>query len=320
MPLNQSERLERIAESRRGLDVSVSGDDIALEAIDEHLARLERSPETKRDRRPNRPNMLFDFLFDVESDQAFNRISEGVIAMFDNAKTLLDDASVLVDAKRFARAQFLIATAQEEMGKAYILLDMCRVDLARHQHVLRRLCRSFYNHVLKHVYLDFSDHEYWGIQNLSDLQAFFRDKAQEWWPSSPESGEPDMPHDTYFLREANLYVDVDSSHADSWTRANFAGVLTSLSDSSIPEFLQEARKTLRKLHATQNLGLLEPAALQIFNKNTKSLFVSEQTTMDGLHAVYERTGMELQTSLGVPLEDFRKSVLHNWPLYWISLN
>ena len=291
-----------------------------LEAINEHLAKLERSPKTKRDRRPNRPNVLFDFLFDVEADQAFNRLSEGVIAMFDNAKTLLDDASVLVDAKRFARAQFLIAAAQEEMGKAYILLDMCRVDLARHQHVLRHLCRIFYSHVLKHVYLDLSDHEYPGIQDLSDLQSFFRDNAKEWWPSSPESGEPDMPHDTYFLREANLYVDVDSSHADTWTRANFAGVLNSLSDSFIPDFLRKACKTLRKLRATQNLWLLEPAALQIFNKNTKSLLVSEQTTVDELLAVYKRTGMELQTSLGVHPEDFRKSVLHNWPLYWISLN
>ena len=30
-----------------------------------------------------------------------------------------------------------------------------------------------------------------------------------------------LPHDTYFLREANLYVDVDS-HANIWTSANFA--------------------------------------------------------------------------------------------------
>ena len=77
-----------------------------------------------RDRRPKRSNVLFQFLFGVDSDRVFRRLSEGILAMLDNAKTLLDDAAVFVDAKRFARAQFLIATAEEEMGKVYILLDM----------------------------------------------------------------------------------------------------------------------------------------------------------------------------------------------------
>ena len=270
-----------------------------------------------RDRRPKRSNVLFQFLFGVDSDRVFRRLSEGILAMLDNAKTLLDDAAVFVDAKRFARAQFLIATAEEEMGKVYILLDMCRVDPARSQNRLRHLCRSFYSHVIKHVYLDLSTNEYPGIRNLSELQSFFHVCAKEWWPSDPESGEPDMPHDTYFLREANLYVDVDS-HANIWTSANFAKVLTSLSESFILDLLQEACGTLTKLRATQNLGLFAPQALRVFNGITISLLVDEQTTIEELIVVYERAGRKLKTSLGVPLEDFRESELHNWPLYWID--
>lgn len=112
--------------------------------------------------------------------------------MLHNAEALLDDAAVLTDAKRYERAEFLIATAQEEMGKAYILLDMCRVDLARRQHVLGHLCRSFYSHVLKHVYFDLSANDYAGVWELPQVQHYFRVSAQEWWPSELESGEPDM--------------------------------------------------------------------------------------------------------------------------------
>ena len=143
-------------------------------------------------------------------------MSEGIVAILGNVQRLIGDATVLVEAKRFGRASFLITTAEEEMGKIYILLDMCRVDIARRQDVLRHLCVCFYNHIIKHVYLDLSVNEYAGIRELSEVKHYFRVGAQKWWPSDPESGEPDMPHDMYLRGEANLYVDVDS-YADIWT-------------------------------------------------------------------------------------------------------
>lgn len=313
----QSELLERIAESRRELDVTVNVGDIIEDVVNEYLSKLMCSATTRLDGQPKRPQVLFQFLFGENAEQAYSRLSEGITATLDNAEALLNDAAVLVDAKRNARAHFLVATANEEMGKVYILLDMCRVDLARHQHVLRHLCRSFYSHVLKYVYLDLSAKRYLGIRNLSDVKSHFHVMAQKWWPGSPESGEPDMPHDTVFLREGNLYVDVDA-YSNTWTSANFAGVLTGLSDDFVPDLLQAAYKTLEKLRATQKLGLFAPGALRIFNRVTKELLVSKQTTMEKLHDVYKRTGRDLETSLGVSLQDFGKSELHNWPLYWIS--
>ena len=221
-----------------------------------------------------------------------------------------------MDAKRYERAEFLIATAQEEMGKAYMLLDMCRVDLARHQNVLRHLCRSFYSHPLKHVYFDLSAHQYAGIRELPEVQYYFRLSAREWWPSAPESGEPDMPHSTYFLREANLYIHVDS-YSDTWVVPSFPAVAMKFEEGFIPSPLQKAREALGKLRATQNLGLIRPEALQVFNRVMKRLRVREHTPSQKLLAAYERAGRELEVNLGVPLDGFMESELHNWPLHWI---
>ena len=196
--------------------MEVSGTDIIVEAIDDYLARLELSPKSQSNTPPKASGVLFDFLFGGNAEEAFGRLSEGIVAILGNVQRLIGDATVLVEAKRFGRASFLITTAEEEMGKIYILLDMCRVDIARRQDVLRHLCVCFYNHIIKHVYLDLSVNEYAGIRELSEVKHYFRVGAQKWWPSDPESGEPDMPHDMYFEREANLYVDVDS-YADIWT-------------------------------------------------------------------------------------------------------
>lgn len=129
----QSELLERIAESRRELDVTVNVGDIIEEVVNEYLSKLMCSATTRLDGQPKRTQVLFQFLFGENAEQAYSRLSEGITATLDNAEALLNDAAVLVHAKRNARAQFLVATANEEMGKVYILLDMCRVDLARHQ-------------------------------------------------------------------------------------------------------------------------------------------------------------------------------------------
>ena len=314
----QAGSLERIAIDRAGIDVEVSGTDIVLEAIDEYVARRERSPKSIGNTPPKPSGVLFKFLFGGNTEQAFGRLSEGIVAILGNTQKLVDDATVLVDAKRFERASFLIATAEEEMGKVYILLDMCRVDLARRQDVLHHLCNCFYNHILKHVYLDLSVNEYAGIQELSELQRGFRVGAQKWWPSDPESGEPDMPHDMYFEREANLYVDVDS-YADIWVAPGNPAMNMRFHDSFIPSPLNMAREKLDKLCAEQNLELYQPEALKIFNEAMKGLRVDEKTPTTELLAAYARAGEKLELAVGVSSSDFTGSELHNWPMYWIRL-
>ena len=314
----QAESLERIAMTRSTLDAQVAGTDIVLEAIDEHLARLERPAPSRAETPPSRPGVLFGFLFGGDQEEAFRRLSNGVAAMLDNAGKLLDDANLLVEARRFERASFLVATAQEEMGKVYMLLDMCRVDFARRQHVLRHLCRSFYSHVLKHLYLDLSANQYAGIRNLREVQHHFRISARKWWPSDPESGEPDMPHETYFLREANLYVDVDT-YADIWAVPDNPALAMSFRDGFVPGPLATAREMLDRLRASPNPKLYKPQALRAFNEAMKGFTVTERTSMTELRAAYEQAGRKLELALGVPRSEFAASELHNWPMYWIRL-
>ena len=318
LPAEQADALERIAIGRTGLDVEVSGTDIVVEAVDEYLARLGRSPKSQSNTPPKASGVLFEFLFGGNAEEAFGRLSEGIVAILGNVQKLIDDATILVEANRFERASFVIATAEEEMGKVYILLDMCRVDLARRQDVLRHLCGCFYNHVIKHVYLDLSIYEYAGIRELYEVKYYFRVGAQKWWPSDSESGEPDMPHDIHFEREANLYVDVDS-YTDIWTTPGNPAMNMRFHDNFLPSPLNAAREMLAKLQAKQNLELFQAEALRIFNEAMKGLHVDERTTRAELFAAYKRAGENLESTLGVLSSDFTASELHNWPMYWIRL-
>lgn len=316
LPMGQAEKLERVAQSRSDLDGSVTGQHVVQEAVSEYLARLERESGSGKDGKPKRPGELFQCLFAGNADLAFKLLSEGIIAMLDNAEELIDDATLLANAKRYDRADFLAATAQEEMGKAYILLDMCRVDLARHQHVLRHLCGSFYSHVLKHVYFDLSANDYAGIWELSQVQHYFRIQATEWWPGDLESGEPDMPHDTFFLRDANLYVDINTYDGE-WSGPSKASRALKFGDDVFRSPIGKVQENICRFRATQDAGLLQPEALHLFNNAMKRLQVSENTTVDQLRATYSAAGADIQSKLGIPLEIFKDSVLHSWPLYWV---
>lgn len=316
LPAELAEKLEHIARFRSELDGSVTGGDIIQEALSDYLARSERESSVGKDGKPKRPTELFQCLFAGNADVAFKLLSEGIIAMLDNAEGLIEDATLLADAQRYDRADFLAATATEEMGKAYILLDMCRVDLARHQHILRHLCSSFYSHVLKHVYFDLSANDYAGIWELPQVQHYFRIQAKEWWPGDLESGEPDMPHDTFFLRDANLYVDINTYDGE-WSGPSKASRALKFEDAVFRSPIGKVRENLCHFRAAQDAGLLQPEALRLFNNVMKRLLVSENTSVDQLLATYSAAGADIQSKLGISQEIFRGSVLHNWPLYWV---
>jgi AbiV family abortive infection protein len=266
---------------------------------------------------PSRTSELFAQLFGHGDEEAFARLSAGLDAIIEHAETLLDDAAILLSAKRYARADFLLATASEEMGKAYILLDMCRVDFKR-QDVLHRLCRWFYNHIYKHVYFDLSARDYPGIWQLDQVEDYFRESAREWWPGSIEDGEPDMPHDTYFLREANLYVDLDS-YSGSWIVPSHSAKAT-LFEFSLFTPLKDARAALTRLKETQQRGLFGNEALRLFNKRMKKLRITRQTAMQDLTESFGAAGKDLEKALGVSFTVFTGSELRRWPMYWIGLN
>lgn len=124
--------------------------------------------ERKRPQPPKPGIKLFENLFlGLEYEAILKRISDGVQAVISNSVRLLEDVEILLNSERFASAGFLLATADEEMAKAYILLDMCRLDFYKHENTLKHLCRAFYEHVAKFAYneivrfsLGFSDMEH----------------------------------------------------------------------------------------------------------------------------------------------------------------
>ncbi len=272
---------------------------------------------TKQAQPPDRKKVLFEFLFNQGREEALIRLSSGIQEIIGNASNLLDEADILASANRYDRATFLVATAEEEFGKLYILIDMCRVNFARHE-VLLRLCGVFYSNMIKRTYLDYSSTCYPGITTMADLKHYVDLAKIKWWPGSPEDGDPDMPHETFFLREAKLYVDVDD-YADCWvspdesSRVQWRGGVSGFS----PTPIEDARKKLDTLKRTRDEEFFATNVLSIINYFMKRLSLTEKTSTDVITACYEKIGHKLNTECGIDVSRFIASELHNWPLYWI---
>jgi AbiV family abortive infection protein len=106
-----------------------------------------------RNKQPEPWNLLYENLF-VRRDRAsaLRVISEGLNCFAENASSLLNEAKILADAQKKARAVFLVATANEEIAKSYILLDACRLNFTSHEAPLKKICRAFYGHIEKYAY------------------------------------------------------------------------------------------------------------------------------------------------------------------------
>jgi len=262
--------------------------------------------------RPKPEKQLFENLFiKRDYDETLEAISQGLVAFVDNSDRLLEDATILLKEKRFASAQFLITTADEEMAKSYILLDACRLDFSRHASVLQRLCRAFYDHVTKYSYnqvVRFSN-----FHDMEHVKEIWEIETTKWWPSNDyESGEPDMPHETYFVREMPLYVDfVD--YDQKWSKPENIPY-DYIFDKWDNGFL-ETRQALGQLQRTRQEGLFSTQSLSILNGNFKKAYITEKTLSDQIRRLYEKTAQEIEGKLNISKDVFFHSALHEWPLY-----
>src|ERR1700732_2660684 len=84
----------------------------------------------------------------LENGRAYDFLSKGIQACLENAALLAQEFSCLAANSFNARAQFVMATAMEEMGKALILFDFARIPWHRREWT-NLLCRAFYTHVKK---------------------------------------------------------------------------------------------------------------------------------------------------------------------------
>src|SRR5208337_3149335 len=96
-------------------------------------------------RRPERSQLLFNTLFaDGDQNRTLTLIADGLATVLNHVAELLTDVEVLVGANRYARARFLIATADEELGKCHLLLDCARLGVQKHPSDLKVLSKAFY--------------------------------------------------------------------------------------------------------------------------------------------------------------------------------
>lgn len=267
----------------------------------------------KHDKGPNAADVLFKNLFSEGlPDEPFEVIAAGIAASRCNAERLLSDVRYLVEAGRLSSARFLLTTAREEIAKSYILADTCRLDLEKHSSVLRGLCRAFYDHISKHAYLEVL--AFPNIKSMSDAKVIWEIEVKRWWRAEYETGEPDMPHDTYFDREFPLYIDYDD-YGRCWVTpmdvVQNAYFLETLGETHV----SRTEKLLESWQEAASIGMCSGTVLTILNSVFKKHYIGENATQKQLVSLYEQVAEGVMVGTDISTESFMASPLVQWPLY-----
>jgi len=267
---------------------------------------------------PKPSSTLFENLFNRRDRMAtLSVISEGLSAVTKNAGYLLEEAEILASAEKYPRAEFLVATADEEIAKAYILLDMCRLDFDKQGPTLRRLCKAFYKHVEKHAYYTIVNDSF--IRDMQNAMEMFHIELRRYWPSGgPESGEPDMPHQTYFNRELNLYVDfIEYNQAWNLPAPSKKGYVFF---DDVFRIMDKKKQALNRLVLSQDQGLYSVEALEVLNDVFREHYLTEMTSNEEMDSLFTKLKSELGKLLGGDAERFSNTAYFEWSLYHFLTN
>lgn len=271
---------------------------------------------TSNQQPPKPACQLYKNLFENrDREQTLELISKGLYAILENADRLVKDVLLLVGAKRYASAAFLIANADEEMAKSYIILDACRLEFSRHQSLLRRLCQAFYSHYAKHAY---NEVVRWPrLHDMDHVKEVWEADIIRWYPSSsdPESVEPDFPHDTVFEREMPLYVDLIEYDQEWHTPQD--NTWKFLFETRLGNgLLSKSKKAIARLRTTSELGLFNANCLSILNEVFRDQIINHKTTTNELYRIYREVAERFEKERDIPQKKFYSSALAEWPLYY----
>lgn len=204
------------------------------------------------------------------------------------------------------------------MAKFFVLLDACRLDTQRHHAPLKKLCHAFYDHVQKAAYYAVVSRTAQGFQfwNLAHARDIFRLELVKHWPADEDWGVPPMPHDVYFTRDANLYVDFDE-YSDSWMAPDnrHARFWFGKDDHPVADRLAEARVLHADLLAIEHADLHRPEALKIFNAIFATHYINRQVSNQELKDLQQRVINCIENDLGIPRATTECSAMMMWPLY-----
>ena len=243
-------------------------------------------------------------------DQTINLIADGILLLIKNAKRLYQDASILTQNYRWTGAKFFLTTADEEMAKAYILIDSCRLDFQRHQSVLKKLIDAFYDHSLKHAYMQV-------IRNANQNKL---DEIEEEWglgvehweePLDEHKERPISYHATYFTREIPLYIDFNPFD-QCWSSPDSDLAEYSADMGYGQKWVEDAFKLLQE---SQKNGFFCAEALTIVNDVFRKFYINKKMEMGFVKRLHDKTAKQIESKIGIPAELYHRSALNRYPLY-----
>ena len=239
---------------------------------------------------PERNKQLYEAIFENNSDEAIIEIlSDGIKACYESAKRLRDDARKLIETKSFSTAGFLIATADEEIAKIYILMDMARLKFSKHESILRRLCKAFYDHLDKHIYFQI------GLESWSNIAEIIErikiERSNDYYEiddydfDTHEVLGPPIPNQAVTRREWRLYVDY-SKIAKIWTKPILEqrSFITSL----VTEELRDTESLLQLLDDAYAISLFDKDCLVILHEEFSKLLINANTTNEQIEQVLQK--------------------------------
>ena len=151
---------------------------------------------------------------------------------------------------------------------------------------------------------------------MAEASVLWSNEVRRWHSESldPESGEPAMPHDTFFDREMPLYVDWDY-YSKKWLLPNNKMNAWKFESDLLPSCLERLRAELAEVKLAEQANLLSPEALMAVNLIWSGSFVNDKTTMNVVEKLERRLVDLLMADKVAAEEDLHRSPLFNWPLY-----
>jgi AbiV family abortive infection protein len=226
---------------------------------------------------------------------------------------LVSNAALLAKEGCLSSARFLITTAREELAKSYLLVDTCRLDFKKHKTVLHMMCKAFYSHIDKHAYIELLEIDRPLIDSMTKAKGLWDVAVQRWWPGNCEY--PDMPHDTYFDRQAPIYVDY-GEHERCWLVPEDANQVAYF---ILHDRISNTKKLVDLWRKADSDGLCSSHVLAIINSIFKSQYFNESTDIKELELIYKKIA-QLVEECNIPIESFWASPLVRIPCYHFVLS
>lgn len=212
------------------------------------------------------------------------QLATGIKECLENAKTLIEDAHVLLAANRSARASFALLSADQELGKVNVLVSMAQM-LPQDQARWRPMWKRFRGHEAKIVWANM-----FGTSDLVEpsFSSIVQLLEQDWLSSAPRLES---------LRQLCLYVDYSESE-NRWLSPR------EISVEEAQRLLQKVVERLHRASEAQQLGLFSVDALRIQHEELCGM-LEEVTHLEEAGALHT-----------TPLDD---KVLSAWRKCWRRL-